>query len=113
MPPEEALSKLVDVSQNFPIRARYKINATFKCQLFRALVQTKLKEAFKKEVKENQAFLNENYNIGEGENALFVNGINIDTDTLDVFQLFDTVRSEIQLGSAFYEMGFRVYTVFL
>jgi UDP-glucose:glycoprotein glucosyltransferase len=64
-------------------------------------------EAFKKEVKENQAFLNENYNINEGENALFVNGINVDTDTLDVFQLFDTVRSEIQLSSAFYEMGFR------
>jgi UDP-glucose:glycoprotein glucosyltransferase len=95
MPPEEALTQLVDLAQNFPIRAR-------------TLVQTKLNEALKKEITENQAFLNENYNIGEGENALFVNGINVDPDTLDVFQLFDTVRSEIQLASAFYEMGFRV-----
>lgn len=38
---------------------------------------------------------------------MFVNGINVDTDTLDVFQLFETVRSEIQLASSFYEMGFR------
>lgn len=91
--PEEALPHLVDLSQNFPIRAR-------------TLVQTKISEAFRKEIQENQAFLNENYNIGEGENALFVNGINIDTD-MDVFQLFDTVRSELQLASAFYEMGFR------
>lgn len=71
------------------------------------MVQTKLNDAFKKEIRINQEHLNENYNINEGENALFINGINVDTDTLDVFQLFDTVRSEIQLASAFYEMGFR------
>ncbi|KAI6191748.1 UDP-glucose:glycoprotein glucosyltransferase 1 [Aphelenchoides bicaudatus] len=93
-PPEEALTNLVDLAQNFPIRAR-------------TLVQTKLNEAFKKEVAENQAYLGENYNINEGENALFINGMNIDVDTLDVFQLFDTVRSEIQVASSFYEMGFR------
>jgi hypothetical protein len=98
MPSEEALTQLIDLAQNFPIRAR-------------TLVQTKLNEAFKKEITGNQAFLNENYNINEGENALFVNGINVDTDTLDVFQLFDTVRAEIQLASAFFEMGFRVRSI--
>lgn len=44
----------------------------------------------------------------EGDNALFINGINIDVDSLDVFQLFDIINQEERLSSAFYEMGFRV-----
>ncbi|KAI6232348.1 UDP-glucose:glycoprotein glucosyltransferase 1 [Aphelenchoides besseyi] len=92
--PEDALAQLTDLSQNFPIRSRI-------------LVRTRVSEAFKKEVQENQAYLNENYNINEGENALFVNGISVDTDALDVFQLYETVRAESRLAATFYDMGFR------
>ena len=71
-------------------------------------MRTKVAPALKNEVQENQAYLSENYNINEGENALLVNGINIDTDILDVFQLYETIRAESRLGMSFYNMGFRV-----
>lgn len=46
--------------------------------------------------------------VGEGENALFLNGINIDVDSLDIFQLFNTISKEESLADAFFGMGFRV-----
>lgn len=46
--------------------------------------------------------------MSEGSNALYINGINVDVDSLDVFQLFDTISKEEALASAFFGMGFRV-----
>ena len=93
-PPEEALNTLMDISQNFPIRAR-------------SLVQTRVKQEFRDEVDGNQQVFKQEHQIVEGENALYVNGISLDVDALDIFQLFDTVNQEERLSSAFYEMGFR------
>uniref|UniRef100_A0A914YQY2 UDP-glucose:glycoprotein glucosyltransferase n=1 Tax=Panagrolaimus superbus TaxID=310955 RepID=A0A914YQY2_9BILA len=92
--PEEALNTLVDLSQNFPIRAR-------------SLVQTRVKQEFRDEIESNQQIFKQEYQIVEGENALYVNGINLDVDSLDIFQLFDTVNQEEKISSAFFEMGFR------
>ncbi|KAE9555965.1 hypothetical protein FO519_000821 [Halicephalobus sp. NKZ332] len=93
-PPEEAIQNLIDISQNFPTRAR-------------SLVQTKLNAAFKTEVEENQALFKQDLQVQEGENALYINGINVDVDSLDIFQLFDVINQEEKLSSAFFEMGFR------
>lgn len=92
---ENALHELVDVSQNFPIRARNLLNV-------------RVPQSFRQEVQENQVRLTKQYGIPEGENAFFVNGINVDVDQLDMFQLFETVQNEDRLASAFYNMGFRV-----
>ncbi|CAD5234520.1 unnamed protein product [Bursaphelenchus xylophilus] len=93
-PSETALSELVDISQNFPIRARN-------------LVSIRLPQDFRQEVIANQKVLREGSGISEGDNAFFVNGISVDVDQLDVFQLFDTIRAEERLASVFYNMGFR------
>uniref|UniRef100_A0A7E4VIA0 UDP-glucose:glycoprotein glucosyltransferase n=1 Tax=Panagrellus redivivus TaxID=6233 RepID=A0A7E4VIA0_PANRE len=92
--PEEAIALLTDLSQNFPIRAR-------------SLVQTKVKADFREEVEGNQELFKQELQIAEGESALFVNGINLDVDSLDVFQIFDVLNAEEKLSSAFFNMGFR------
>lgn len=93
-PPEEAIATLIDISQNFPTRAR-------------SLVQTRLSEAFKNEIEENQQLFKQDLQLSGGENALYINGINVDIDSLDIFQLFDMINQEERLASAFYETGFR------
>uniref|UniRef100_A0A914C391 UDP-glucose:glycoprotein glucosyltransferase n=1 Tax=Acrobeloides nanus TaxID=290746 RepID=A0A914C391_9BILA len=93
-PPEEALSTLVDISQNFPTRAR-------------SLVQTRLKNDFRLEVEVNQHIFEQELQLSEGDNAFLLNGINIDVDSLDIFQLFEMIAQEEKMASAFYQMGFR------
>jgi UDP-glucose:glycoprotein glucosyltransferase len=92
--PEEALNILIDISQNFPIRAR-------------SLVQTRVKQELRDEIESNQQTFKQEHQIVEGENGLYVNGISFDVDSLDIFQLFDTVNQEEKVSSAFFEMGFR------
>uniref|UniRef100_A0A915CUW8 UDP-glucose:glycoprotein glucosyltransferase n=1 Tax=Ditylenchus dipsaci TaxID=166011 RepID=A0A915CUW8_9BILA len=88
--PEEALNTLADISQNFPIRAR-------------SLVQTKVRKVFREEVASNQERFAGELEISEGDNAFFLNGINIDVDSLDIFQLFNTISQEESLANAFLE----------
>jgi len=95
VPPEEALSMLVDLSQNFPIRAR-------------SIAQTKVKKAFKEGVQANQRKMTDELELSEGDNALYINGIGVDVETLDAFQLFHMVQDEEMLANAFFQMGFRV-----
>ncbi|CAD5229283.1 unnamed protein product [Bursaphelenchus okinawaensis] len=92
--PERALNELTDVSQNFPIRAR-------------SLVNVKVPQDFRQEVRMNQKVMKEDSGISEGENAFYVNGISVDVEQLDVFQLYETVLAEEKLASVFYNMGFR------
>lgn len=92
--PAEKLSLLTDLSQNFPIRSR-------------ALVQTRVKQTLRDEIAANQAVLLKQYDVSEGENAFYLNGISIDVDSMDIFQLFNTINNEERLANAFYQMGFR------
>lgn len=75
---------------------------------FRALVQKKVSKALRDEITMNQEIFSRDYEISEGENALYLNGINVDVDSLDIFQLYNTISKEESLASAFYGMGFRV-----
>ncbi|KAK6033739.1 UDP-glucose:Glycoprotein Glucosyltransferase [Ostertagia ostertagi] len=42
-----------------------------------------------------------------GESALFLNGMNLDMESLDLFQLFDIIRQEQRVSAGFFNMGFR------
>lgn len=77
-------------------------------RIFRLLVQTKVNKALRDEVSINQQYMSSNFEINEGDNALFLNGINIDVDSLDIFQLFNIISKEEALANAFFGMGFRV-----
>ena len=45
--------------------------------------------------------------LSAGESALFVNGLLVDLDTLDVFQLLELLKREERLSAGFFKMGFR------
>lgn len=111
--PEEALTVLIDISQNFPIRSKYLFyfliyNIIFVKIFFRLLVQKKVNKLLRKEILTNQETFLRDYDISDGVNALYINGINVDVDSLDIFQLYSIINKEEKLASAFYEMGFRV-----
>uniref|UniRef100_A0A0N4ZS70 UDP-glucose:glycoprotein glucosyltransferase n=1 Tax=Parastrongyloides trichosuri TaxID=131310 RepID=A0A0N4ZS70_PARTI len=91
---EAAIDTLIDVSQNFPLRAR-------------GISHVSVDPGLRKEVQANQERLTDEFGIGPGENVIFVNGINIDADSLDIYQLLDTLKNEETLANDFYEMGFR------
>ncbi|KAK5980218.1 hypothetical protein GCK32_012656, partial [Trichostrongylus colubriformis] len=42
-----------------------------------------------------------------GESALYLNGLNLDMDSLDIFQLFNIIRQEELVSTGFFNLGFR------
>ncbi|VDM62368.1 unnamed protein product [Angiostrongylus costaricensis] len=42
-----------------------------------------------------------------GESALFLNGINLDIDSLDAFQLVDVIKQEERVSAGFFNMGIK------
>uniref|UniRef100_A0AAF5D0C5 UDP-glucose:glycoprotein glucosyltransferase n=1 Tax=Strongyloides stercoralis TaxID=6248 RepID=A0AAF5D0C5_STRER len=91
---EAAIDTLIDVSQNFPLRAR-------------SISQVAVDPKLRKEVQANQERLNDEFEIGPGENNIFINGISIDADSLDIYNLLDILKQEERLANDFYEMGYR------
>lgn len=48
--------------------------------------------------------------MAEGESAVWINGIPIgDVESLDLFQLFQTLRQEQRLADAFMRLGYKVF----
>ncbi|CAD6189361.1 unnamed protein product [Caenorhabditis auriculariae] len=88
---DNALAMLTQLSQNFPLHAR---------SLSRVAVNNKMR----KEVEANQNSLQE-IGVDAGECALFLNGINFDVDSLDLFQLVETLKQEDKLATGFYNLG--------
>ncbi|VDM92188.1 unnamed protein product, partial [Litomosoides sigmodontis] len=91
--PQKALTILMDSSQNFPLAAR-------------SLSQQIVRKEFTYEITANQEQLME-YGISEGESALFINGMMVDVDALDVFQLLDMLKQEEKLANGFFRMGIK------
>jgi hypothetical protein len=50
----------------------------------------------------------ESVGIGAGESALFVNGVRVELDSFDIFQLLEMLKDEERLAAGFFRMGFRV-----
>ncbi|CAG9534356.1 unnamed protein product [Cercopithifilaria johnstoni] len=91
--PQKALNIMVDSSQNFPLAAR---------SLSRQIVR----KEFISEVSANQEQLME-HGISEGESIFLINGIMMDIDALDVFQVLDTLKQEERLANGFFRMGIK------
>ncbi|GMT33941.1 hypothetical protein PFISCL1PPCAC_25238 [Pristionchus fissidentatus] len=88
---EEALAILKELSQNFPLHGR-------------TLSSTQVDEKMRSEIEENQRALGE-AGVETGATSLYVNGISMDVDSLDLFQLIDTLKQEEKLATGFYDMG--------
>eukprot|EP00795_Rhopilema_esculentum_P016307 gene16307-7694_t len=86
--PDQRLKVLRDISQNIPMLAR-------------SLVKTSVKEELRNEIKDNQRQFQESH-IDVGEAAVFINGIQVQVDSIDGFSLEKLLMSEMvtmkQLG---------------
>lgn len=92
--PVEALQSLAEINQNFPILAR-------------SLLKYPVKDEFRAEVENNQVKTFDEWGIGAGESALFINGLQIDFDSTDSFQLLNLLKYEEKIAQGFFNMGFR------
>ncbi|KAM3728409.1 UDP-glucose:glycoprotein glucosyltransferase [Dirofilaria immitis] len=90
---QKALNTMIDSSQNFPLAAR---------SLSRQIVR----KEFVSEVSANQEQLIE-YGVSEGESLFLINGIMVDVDALDVFQVLDILKQEEKLANGFFRMGIK------
>ncbi|KAM4694054.1 UDP-glucose:glycoprotein glucosyltransferase 1 isoform 2-T2 [Discoglossus pictus] len=91
-PSSEALMVMKDLSQNFPTKAR-------------ALTRTAVDSAFRREVEENQKYFKGTLGVHPGDSALFINGLNIDLDSHDIFSLFDMLRNEARVMEGLHSLG--------
>lgn len=110
--PENVLSSLIDLSQNFPTRAKL-IFIEYKLffNIFSSLTKIKVSQSFRDEIAFNQHQWNKEFELSEGESALWINGINLshDLDSIDLFHLFETLRQEQLLANTFSQLGFKVF----
>lgn len=92
--PDDALKTLKHLSQDFPRHARL-------------LSRQAVSQDFRKEVEVNQKEHLADAGLEPGDSALFLNGINLDIDSLDMFQLVDIIKQEERVSRGFFNMGFR------
>ncbi|KFD61319.1 hypothetical protein M514_11774 [Trichuris suis] len=93
---EDVLHTLQELSQNFPLMAR-------------SISLTAVKPEFRSEVETNQEAFSE-IGIEPGNSAMFINGLRIDLDEIDIFSLLDKLKKEERLLAGFFDMGFRKET---
>ncbi|CAJ0934962.1 unnamed protein product, partial [Mesorhabditis belari] len=91
---ENAIDALVDLSQNFPTHARL-------------LARETVDDELRKEIELNQGEAFSQHDLSPGDSALYINGIKLDVDDLDIFQMLETLKQEEKLGEGFFNMGFR------
>lgn len=82
--PDEALSLLEDFSQNFPIRAR-------------SLSKVKVRSELRKTFKSQKQILESKFSLEVGSGALYLNGLELNIETTDIFQLASSLRKEANL----------------
>lgn len=80
-PPDKQLSLMRDISQNFPIVAK-------------SLVGEKVDKKIRDELDHNQILFARFLNLMPTDAALFLNGMFFDVDALDMFSLFEVIRTE-------------------
>lgn len=90
--PSEALSLLEDLSQNYPTRAR---------TLSKIQVRKDLKKALKKQSQTFESLLN--FEAGSG--ALFLNGLDLNIETIDIFSLNSALKKEAKLIESLSQIG--------
>ena len=90
--PSEALSLLEDLSQNYPIRAR---------TLSKIQVRKDLKKALKKQSQTFESLLN----LEVGSGALYLNGLDLNIETTDIFSLNSALKKEAKLIESLSQIG--------
>ena len=80
-PKEKQLALMLDLSQNFPIMAK-------------SLSGEKVNKELRQELESNQMLFARFLNLAPTDAALFMNGMFFDVDALDMFALFEVIKSE-------------------
>ncbi|XP_008068885.1 UDP-glucose:glycoprotein glucosyltransferase 2-like, partial [Carlito syrichta] len=91
-PVYDAIKLMKDISQNFPIKARF---------LSRIAVNQHMRE----EIKENQRDLQDEFGIEPGDARLFINGLLIDTNLYDPFSILDMLKLEGKMMNGLHNLG--------
>ena len=90
----DALRTLRDISQNFPTQAP-------------TLLRIPVRDDVKSEIDRNREFFAHYHNLEAGAAALFINGVQHDTDVIDVYVLFEKLREENRLMEGLHSLGIR------
>lgn len=91
---DEALQILQMTAQNFPLQAKN-------------LLHIPVTDEFKNEMKHNIEVFGRNLNLQPPDAALFLNGLFFDAETLDIFTLLETMRSESRVLDGLHKLGFK------
>lgn len=81
---DEALQILQYTAHNFPMLAR-------------TLLAHKVSDELRNEIKHNTDALGRSLNVAPPDGALFINGLFFDADTMDLYSLVETLRSEMRV----------------
>ncbi|CAF4066638.1 unnamed protein product, partial [Rotaria magnacalcarata] len=90
--PEEAFNTLVELSQNFPSRAR-------------VLSKVKVDSSFRESNKVNQEEFRSHMEIEPGNSALYINSVQQSLDTIDLYVLLNALLNEGQMMERLHLIG--------
>ena len=90
--PGEALDMLEDLSQNFPMRAR-------------ALSKIQVRSELKKSFKTQRHMLESALSMEPGAGGFYLNGLEVNMDTIDIFSLSALLRKESKLVESLHQIG--------
>ncbi|XP_036314767.1 UDP-glucose:glycoprotein glucosyltransferase 2 [Pipistrellus kuhlii] len=91
-PVYDSLKLMKDISQNFPIKAR-------------SLTRISINQHMKKEIQKNQQDLHNRFEIQPGDALLYINGLRVDMDALDIFSILDMLKLEGKMMNGLRKLG--------
>ncbi|XP_055398830.1 UDP-glucose:glycoprotein glucosyltransferase 2 isoform X1 [Bubalus kerabau] len=93
-PVYDAIKLMKDISQNFPIKARY-------------LTRIAVNQLMREEIQENQKHLQDKFDIQPGDAGLYINGLRVDMDSFDPFSLLDMLKLEGKMMNGLHSLGLK------
>jgi UDP-glucose:glycoprotein glucosyltransferase len=90
--PNDALSVLEDLSQNYPLRAR-------------SLSKIQVKSELKKTLKSQRQLLESKLSLEAGAGMLYLDGLEVNIDTTDIFSLNSLLKKEAKLLENLHKIG--------
>uniref|UniRef100_A0A8C4PNW7 UDP-glucose glycoprotein glucosyltransferase 2 n=1 Tax=Equus asinus TaxID=9793 RepID=A0A8C4PNW7_EQUAS len=91
-PVYDAIKLMKDISQNFPLKAR-------------SLTRIAVNQHMREEIQKNQKNLLNRFEIQPGDARLFINGLRVDMDTYDPFNLLDMLKLEGKMMNGLRNLG--------
>ena len=90
--PKDALLILEDLAQNYPLRAR-------------SLSKIRVKKELVKTLKSQRQTFESMFNMEQGAGALYLNGLEVNMDTVDIFTLNAMLKKESKLIEGLHQIG--------